>query len=150
MAKKVISKKRKVARKNKPINGDVIRIQNVGVGAAVAAGRGAKASIINNESLSSIVEWMTQINKKIDSLPNVSQAEKEDLKQQVEKIGGEAQKGSKAEVGRLEKLINTLSVIAPDIFDVVIATLANPLAGIGLVIKKIGDKAKLETDDTKT
>jgi len=150
MAKKVVSKKSKVARKKKPESGgDVIRIQNVGAGAAVAAGRGAKASVISNESLSAIVEWMTQINKEVDSLPDISQAEKEDLKQQVEKIGDEAQKGSKAEVGRLEKLINTLNVMAPDIFDVVIATLANPLVGIGLVIKKIGDKAKLERDVSK-
>ena len=149
MAKKVVSKKSKVIRKKKPEVGDVIRIQNVGAGSAVAAGRGAKASVISNESLSSIVEWMTQINKKIDSLPKISQAEKQDIKQQVEKIGDEVQKGSKAEVGRLEKLINTLSVMAPDIFDVVIATLANPLAGIGVAIKKIGDKAKLEKDRTK-
>jgi septum formation inhibitor MinC len=151
MTKKVASKKSTVASKKKieKSSGDVISIQNVGSGAAVAAGRGAKASVISNKSLSSIVEWMAQINKKINSLPDISQAEKEDIKQQVEKIGDEAQKGSKAEVGRLEKLINTLNVMAPDIFDVVIATLANPLAGIGLVIKKIGDKAKLERDDSK-
>jgi len=151
MTKKVISKKSTLASKRKieKSNGDVISIQNVGSGAAVAAGRGAKASVISNESLSSIVEWMAQINKKVNSLPNISQAEKEDIKQQVEKIGDEAQKGSKAEVGRLEKLINTVNVMSPDIFDVVIATLANPLAGIGLVIKKIGDKAKLERDDSK-
>lgn len=151
MTKKVVSKKTKVVRKKKPvIAGDVIKIQNVGTGASIAAGRGAKASVINNESLSSITKWMTQITKKINSLPDISQAEKEDIKQQVEKIRNEARKGTKAEVGRLEKLINTLSVIAPDIFDVVVATLANPLAGIGLVIKKIGDKAKLEKDMHKT
>lgn len=149
MAKKVITKKSKVTRKTKPEIGDVIRIQNV-TGSAVAAGRGAKASVIKNESLSSIVEWMAQINRKIDSLPNVSQIEKEDIKQQVEKIGAEVQKGSKVEVGRLEKLINTLGVMANDIFDVVITTVANPLAGIGLVIKKIGDKAKIEKGSSKT
>lgn len=150
MVKKVVSKKSPVTKKKNPEVGDVIKIQNVGAGAAVAAGRSAKASVINNESLSSIVGWMTQINKNIDSLPDVSQAEKEDLKQQVEKIGDEVQKGSRAEVGRLEKLINTLNIMAPDIFDVVIATLANPLAGLGLVIKKIGDKAKLERDSSKS
>jgi len=152
MTKKVVSKRNTVASKKKlegKGSGDVISIQNVGHNAAVAAGRGAKASVISNESLSSIVGWMTQINKKVDSLPDISQAEKEDIKQQVGKIGNEAQKGSKAEIGRLEKLINTLNVMVPDIFDVVIATLANPLAGIGLVIKKIGDKAKLERDGSK-
>lgn len=149
MVKKVIPKKQKAAKKKMPEVGDVISIQNVGSGAAVAAGRGAKASVISNESLSSIFEWMAQINKKVNSLPGISQAEKEDIKQQVEKIGNEAQKGSKAEVGRLEKLINTFKVMAPDIFDVVITTLANPLAGIGLVIRKIGDKVKLERDGSK-
>jgi len=151
MIKKVVSKKSAVANKKKieKSSGDVISIQNVGSGAAVAAGRSAKASIVNNEPLSSIVGWMEQVNKNIDLLPNVSQAEKEDLKQQVEKIGNEVQKGSKAEVGRLEKLINTLNIMAPDIFDVVIATLTNPLAGIGLVIRKIGNKAKLESENSK-
>jgi hypothetical protein len=55
-------------------------------------------------------------------------------------------KGDQAEPSRLEKLINTLSVMAPDIFEVAVATLANPLAGIGLAVKKIGDKAKLEAE----
>ena len=52
---------------------------------------------------------------------------------------------------RLEKLINplllggnTLAVIGPDVFEVVTATLANPLAGLGVALKKIGDRAKLE------
>lgn len=145
----MVSKKTVASKKKIEGRGDIIRIQSVGYGAAVAAGRGAKASVISQESLSVIVEWMNQINKKIDSLPNVSQAEKEDIKQQVEKIGDEAQKGSKAEIGRLEKLINSLNVMIPDIFDVITATLANPLAGIGLVIKKIGDKVKLEKDVSK-
>jgi len=151
MTKKVISKKSPAASKKKieKSSGDVISIQNVGPGAAVAAGRDAKASVISNESLPSIVEWMAQINKKVNSLPDISQAEKEDIKQQVEKIGDEAQKGSKADAGRLEKLINTLNVMAPDVFEVVITTLANPLAGIGMVIKKIGDKVKLERDGSK-
>lgn len=149
MSKKTNAKKRNVARKIITETRDIISIQSVGNGSAVAAGRGAKASVVSNESLSSIVEWTSQINKKVDLLSNVSQAEKEDLKQQVEKIGDEVQKGTKAEVGRLEKLINTLSVMAPDIFDVVIATLANPLAGMGLIIKKIGDKAKLEKASIK-
>ncbi len=35
--------------------------------------------------------------------------------------------------------------MAPDILDVVVATLGNPLAGIGVAIKKIAEKAKEET-----
>lgn len=150
MAGRISPKNKSPRRKRKTESGDVIRVQNVGSGAAVAAGRGAKASVVKNDSLSSIAEWVMQISGKIDSLPGISQAEQEDLKQQIQKIGCEANKGSKVEIGRLEKLINTLSVMAPDIFDIVITTFASPLAGIGLVIKKIGDKAKLERANSQT
>jgi len=46
--------------------------------------------------------------------------------------------------GRLEKLINILSGIAPDVFEVAVTTLTNPLEGIGLALKKIGNRARLE------
>jgi hypothetical protein len=36
-----------------------------------------------------------------------------------------------------------MAAMAPDILEVAIATLVNPLAGIGLVAKKIGDKAQV-------
>ncbi len=90
-----------------------------------------------------LAEWRSQVHSKIDAQPQLSDDEKGDLKTQVDKIQNEAAKGKQADPGRLEKLINTLSVMAPDIFEVAVATLANPLAGIGLVVKKIGDKAKL-------
>lgn len=150
MKKKGNSKKIAATSKKEEKNGgDVITVQGIGSSAAVAAGRGAKASVTNTESVSSAVAWKVQINQVIDSSPDISRAEKEDLKQQVEKISDEIQKGSKAETGRLEKLINTLGIMAPDIFEVIVATLANPLTGIGLVIKKIGDKAKLEKTSSK-
>jgi hypothetical protein len=134
---------RKPISKNKPSNGDVIIVSNVSTGAAVAAGRNASASVLYNSTNDTLEKWTEEINKKIDIL-FFSQNEKGDLKRQIEEIKKEVQKGSQAEKSRLEKLINTLSVMSTDIFEVVIVTLQNPLAGIGLVIKKIGDKIKLE------
>ncbi len=146
MAKKTVTLKSKARARTKPKNGDVIRIQNVGAGAAVAAGRGSKALVATNAVQLPLADWASQIKEKIDSLSQLSQLEKDDLKQQIEKIEDEATKGSKAETSRLEKLINTLAIMSPDIFDVAIATLASPLAGFGMVIKKIGEKAKIEQE----
>ncbi len=123
--------------------GDVITVQNVGAGAAVAAGRHAQASV-KVTTPKSLDDWAAQVHKKIDALPNVSSGEKQDIKQQVDKIKEESRKGSQAETGRLERLLNGLSAMAPDIFDVAITTLANPLAGLGLVAKKVGERAKIE------
>jgi hypothetical protein len=93
-----------------------------------------------------LAHWRKEMETRIQASPGLSPDEKTDLKDQVGKIEGEAAKGSQADTGRLEKLVNTLAVMAPDIFDVVVATLANPLAGVGLVLKKIGDKARLERE----
>lgn len=123
--------------------GDTITIRGVGAGAAVAAGRNASASVTSSSTNDVFEKWTAEINKKIDAL-NVSQNEKGDLKRQIEEIEKEIRKGPQTEKSRLEKLINTLSVMSTDIFEVVVATLQNPLAGIGLVIKKIGEKIKLE------
>ena len=65
------------------------------------------------------------------------------MKKQIAEIKTEASKGAQADLAWLEKLISTLSLMAEDIFEVAVTTLANPLLGVGLVIKKIGNKAKL-------
>jgi hypothetical protein len=80
----------------------------------------------------------------IDARPEFSTDDKRDFKEQIGKIQAEAAKGTAMDMSRLEKLINTLAVIGPDVFEVATATLVNPLAGLGVALKKIGDRARLE------
>jgi len=131
--------------RDKVTHGDSQTMGDIGAGAAVAAGRGASAQVASSSDLAALLtQWRAQIEAKIDAQPDLSAEDKKDLKEQVVKIETEAAKGEQVEPSRLEKLINTLSVMGPDIFDVAVTTLANPLSGIGLVLKKIGDRAKLE------
>jgi hypothetical protein len=131
-------------------SGDVITVGNVGRGAAVAAGRSASASVQTTTSqiATTFNEWRIQLEHAIDAQPNLTADDKQDLKQQAAKIQAEATKGKQADPGRLEKLLNTLAVMSQDIFEVAITTLVNPLQGIGLVVKKISDKAKVEAQST--
>lgn len=127
--------------------GDIISVTSSGDHNAIAAGRSSKASVVHQEAGKAgpvFESWRQDMEKKIDSAPDLQPADKADLKESVAKITEEASKGAKADPGRLERLINTLSAMGPDIFDVAVATLTNPLAGIGLVLKKIGERAKLE------
>ena len=94
-------------------------------------------------------EWRVQMETWIDEQPGYSAGEKQDLKDQIGKIQAESERGKALDAGRLEKLINTLAVIGPDVFEVATATLANPLAGIGVALKKIGDRARLERTTAK-
>jgi hypothetical protein len=129
--------------------GDIITVGDVGAGAAVAAGRHADASVQSapqpSDFMTSLTKWQAEIDAKIDALPDLSPPDKQDLKKHIDKIKGEVAKGEQANPNRLEKLINVVGVMGPDIFEVVVATLTSPLAGIGLVLKKIGDRVKLES-----
>jgi hypothetical protein len=71
--------------------------------------------------------------------PKVDQAK---LENQVKKIETEAAKGSKADPGKLERWIRTLAKMAPDIVEVMAASLAGPAAGFTMVFKKIVDRAQ--------
>ena len=129
------------------VNGDKITTGNVH-GTGIALGRGARAAVTQTSGspdlAALLAQWQTQMEAKIDAQPSISADDKKDLKEQVGKIQTEAAKGDQADPSRLEKLINTLAVMGQDIFDVAVTTLVNPLGGIGLVLKKVGDKAKLE------
>ncbi|MBI5030823.1 MAG: hypothetical protein HZB51_09870 [Chloroflexi bacterium] len=116
-------------------------------GGSVHAGRdivGGNSYNIDHVQTVNFLDWRAQMDKQIDAQTQLAPADKQDLKDTVAKIADEGAKGKQANPGRIEKLINTLAAMAPDIFEVATTTLANPLAGIGLTLKKIGDKAKLE------
>jgi hypothetical protein len=136
---------RKKTRKAVPRqSGDVITINNRGNNSAIAAGRGAKAVISQAANASELKKWRKDMERWIDAKMDLQPADKTDLKENVAKVADEVSKGKQADSGRLERLLNVILSLAPDIFDVAIATLANPLAGIGLVARKIGERAKLE------
>lgn len=89
-------------------------------------------------------EWRDRMGDWIDERASYSSSEKQDLKDQIGKIQAECERGTALDASRVEKLLNTLAVVGPDVFEVAMATLANPLAGIGVALRKIGDRARLE------
>lgn len=138
--------KKRPRMKQSDVGGDVITITDIGAGSAVAAGRGAKAQLMQSAIQDELESWRSSMESSIGHSPGLSKEEKEDAKDQIQKIVHEASKGEAVDSNRLEKLINTLAVMSSDIFEVAVTTLANPLLGIGLVLKKVGEKAKLEPE----
>ena len=128
--------------KEKSTEGGIQAGRDVRAGRDIA-GRDIIHQDISSGTIVSIVEWREQMESRIEAEAELSSDEKQDLKEQVQKIEQEVQKGQQADASRIEKLINTLAVMSEDIFEVAVATLGNPLAGLGLVAKKIGDRARL-------
>jgi hypothetical protein len=122
---------------------DMVEIKVVGNQNAVAT-HGGKATVSITQAVQEDWKtWREQMEREIQALKELPAEDQSMLTQNVEQVVKEAEKGDEADPGRIERLLNTISAMAPDILDVIVTTIGNPLAGIGLVIKKIGEKAKV-------
>lgn len=72
-----------------------------------------------------------------------SGVDKEKLEKQVKKIEAEAAKGEAANPDKLEGWIRKLAKMAPDILDVMAASLGGPVSGFTAVLKKIIERARM-------
>lgn len=80
--------------------------------------------------------------KRLSTRPEDPKVDQAKLENQVKKIEAEAAKGEAADQSRLERWLKTLAQMAPDIIEVMAASLAGPVAGFTLVFKKIVERAK--------
>jgi hypothetical protein len=80
--------------------------------------------------------------KKIKARPEDPKVDKQKLENQVKKIEVETAKGSGADKVKLERWMMTLAKMAPDIVDVMTASLGGPIAGFTVVFKKILERAR--------
>jgi hypothetical protein len=78
----------------------------------------------------------------IEARPNTSPEDKADLKAEVQEIEVEVKKGDEADETFLARRLRNLKRMAPDILDVVVATLANPAAGFSAVVNKVAQRLK--------
>ena len=85
----------------------------------------------------------------IETRPSTPVADKEDLKSELSEIQTTvieaAEKNGKVDEGFLSRHFRNIARMAPDLLDVIVATLANPLAGLGIAFTKIADQARKET-----
>ena len=85
----------------------------------------------------------------VETRKETTPATKEDLKTEVQEIQqavteAEAKKVT-VEESSLSRHFRNIARMAPDIIDVIVATLGSPLAGLGVAVKKIAEKAKEDT-----
>lgn len=99
-------------------------------------------------SRAAVEHLFDQLYVRIDARPETSITDKEDLKTEVKKIQTAifeaAENTGKVDQLLLSRHLRNIARMAPDVFDVIVAILMNPVAGVSLVIRKIAQKAKSE------
>jgi hypothetical protein len=82
----------------------------------------------------------------VEAKPGLSAQEKDDLKADLEGVEKELVKGEEADEGFIARRLRNVKRMAPDIWDVVITTFGNPVAGLGIVARKIAARIKAEAE----
>lgn len=117
--------------------GDQITTIHAAEGAMVAAG-GSTISVPADFG-EQLAKWKAEMAAEVAKLPDVDEDDKDDLLDALAKIEKEATKqadrvkqGDEAEPQRLERLMNGVGGISPQIFDVAVRSLSTPLGGLGI------------------
>lgn len=123
------------------VRGDKISTGNIS-GTGIAIGRGAQAQVSYGGDAGEFQKLFETIYRRIDERPPDPDVEKEEIREQVKRIEQEVTTDEDVNPGKLDRWLHTLALMAPDIFDVTVATIANPVAGFATVARKVAAKAK--------
>ena len=85
-------------------------------------------------------EAFSKIQKSLDQIPE--SPEKEIAKTAVQQLEVEGKKGDKADEKKIEKWFNTLIDCLPDIGEIAVNTLINPISGLSTAISKVASMIK--------
>ena len=90
---------------------------------------------------SPIVKQFARIKREIDQRAADPNIDKSELRGLVENIEGEVKKGQAGNPKKVERWLRFLADVADDIFQVTVATLSNPIAGVTKAIQLVAQRA---------
>lgn len=125
------------------------------VGVAINSAVGDHAQVNNyfsaqaagqDNALAELRRLFEEVNERLEALAPADREMITPAVAQTTQAVAEIQQGDESEAKQsfLETRLKNLYAMAPDIGQVIITTLANPIAGVALTIQKIAQKAKSE------
>lgn len=112
----------------------------------MAVGTGARVDITKGSHNVQIDRLFERIYEQIESRPEDGDVDKGEIVDTVQKIQIESVKSDRVNVNKVERWLKTLSLMAPDIWDVTVASLTNPISGVATVVRKVAQRARLEAE----
>ncbi len=88
-------------------------------------------------------EIFRKLDQKAESLP--AGEARNQVEEALKGLKSEASKGQKADEEKIQKWFKFLAKMAPDIFEVAVASFINPIQGLSTAFKKIADRARQST-----
>jgi hypothetical protein len=101
-----------------------------------------KVTVTQGSGPGAIARAFEQFYEAVAVHPDLPPEDRADLRAELEDVEQEIAKGEQADEGFLARRLRNIGRMAPDLLEVMLATFANPAAGLGLVAKKVAEKAQ--------
>ncbi|MGQ9832933.1 MAG: hypothetical protein ACUVRJ_03895 [Candidatus Villigracilaceae bacterium] len=121
---------------------------SAGNGSVVIGGNVTNSTIVTGDKnvVTSGANFFLPIYQAIEERKDLTADAKADLKAEIQDVEAEVKKGEQADETFLARRLRNIRRIAPDILEVVTATLTNPTAGFSLIARKVAEKARASAD----
>ncbi len=138
---------RKATKRSVParVSGDTNVIKGTISGGVVVQGRNADVKVeqqmgVDAQELAALFD---KVYERINSRTEDPDVDKDEITSVVKQVENEAGKGEDANQVKLARWMEHLGKMAPDILDVIVASLGGPVSGFTVVFKKIAERARV-------
>jgi hypothetical protein len=111
-------------------------------------GNDSSATVIKQQGAdaTAIAQAFADLYTAVAQQRGLSPAAKADVQAELQEVETEIRKGQGADEGFIRRRLRSIRSMAPDIYDVIITTFANPVAGLGMVARKVAEKMRAEAE----
>jgi uncharacterized protein associated with vWA-MoxR-VMAP ternary system/zinc ribbon protein len=113
-------------------------------GTGIAIGHGASASVQQGLSGSDVARLFATVYQRIDERPDDPAVDKDEIAVTVREVEQEAAKGADADPDKVEGWLRRLAGLAPDVLEVTLAAIVNPVAGVTMAVRKAAERVRAE------
>ena len=137
---------------NVDVGGDFVGRDSVSItGDGNVVGDHSSATVIKTQTGTGEVEKLfARLLADLEARTDLPPADKEDVAVELDEVQAEVAKGERADEGLLARRLRNIGRMAPDILDVVLTTLANPVAGVAMVARKVAQRMKAESESASS
>jgi hypothetical protein len=111
-------------------------------GSNIVVGNHNRVSVTHGISAEEIAKAFAPLMQAVQA--KAESPEKAQVQTAVQELKAEAAKGESANEVKVQKWVDFLGDMAPDIWEVAVDTFANPVKGLSTVFKKVAERAKAE------
>lgn len=123
------------------VGGDRITIGDV-TNSQVAAGRGAQVEVSQGIAGAELAAVFQAVLDRIDVRPPDPNVDRDEIRDTAGKVKDEVAKGDAANVAKIERWLRQLIDLAPDVAEVALAGLANPVVGAAAAIAAVARRLR--------